>query len=853
MRRFLALVVLIGLAIPAGVSVTGCTRNPGGNTCNGEGYGLKTTDVSSIILQPQIAGISLAYGQTTQAQTPTAYGCKGDTIQVSGNAYTYGTSNNQLVDISPSGLICAGTWNRNSGGGIPDFTYCNFPAPLPNSGGLPYAVAYITATAHSVTSNPVPVYVHAPVTSVSLVGPQECQSQGAVAQLDAEACYATNGTQYELCAPASVSAARKYSCPGGLAPGVTSVPACPTSIGTMTFTVGTASVAKINSVNNQITAELPGTTAITASIAGSGSSAGYFSTCPPASITTTLANGATSGQVTQGVPQTMATTVYDTNGHQITGLALNYQSTNPLDISVAGGGAISASFPGVAAVTAICQPGLCNPAPINELGLNGTGLSIASNAVNIVTPGTASNYMWFAAPGASQYFVPVQQLTGTLGSTVRLPYVPNSFQMDQKGLTLYFGSPRELMTFSTTSNGLGQQSTAVPGIVLAVAPDDSRVLINDQARHLFYIYNPNTGQAASFPGMGNAAEWTPDAQTLYITDNSQLNTPASCPAPLITGHTDTLYVYNANTGWNEYPLPPSPLPADEIPSCSLPPNTAPPVSVQQTPAITIPSVGAFLRGFPTEARTWCPTGTVGNAASMTYYPLVDQEGVQSDALASTVEGHHILGAQWTAGGGITLSDIAISLPGPTVNGIPVPAACPVSTNPITQAQTLSPLNINVGAVHQVPLPVSNVTGVNQVLTGSTPVPISGGTGTSLAFVTYSGSGANATLAYYLPATGGAVGTVGTVALTGASSITAPLVGAFSPDNSYFFVSTAGDNEIHVIQIPTTIGGGKAPTDTQQLSPNLPACSQSTDAGCTYTGSSSIVPTTAIVVKPRPVT
>lgn len=853
MRRFLALVFLICLAVPAGVSITGCVRNPGANTCNGLGYGLKTTDVASIVMQPQIAGISLAYGQTVQAQIPAAYTCKEETVDVPFHNFSYGTSNNQLVDISPSGSICAGTWNRNSGGGIPDYTYCNAPSPQPATGGLPYSVAYITVSADSVTSNPVAVYVHAPVTSVSLVGPQQCQSQGAVAQLDAEACYSSNGTQYELCAPASVSANKGYSCPGKLAPGVTSVPVCPASIGTMTFSVGTSTVALINSTNNQITAQQPGTTAITASIAGSGSSAGYFSTCPPASITTTLANGATSGTVTQGVQQNLKTTVFDTKGQQITGLNLTYQSTNPLNITVGSGGSITSSFPGVASVTAICQPGICNPAPINELGVNGTGLSIASNPVNIVTPGTASNFVWFAAPGASQYFVPIQLLTGTVGSTVRLPYVPNSFVMDQKGISLYFGSPRELMIYSPLTNALGKQDTSVPGVVLTVAPDDSQVLINDQARHLFYLYNPSGGRATSFPGMGNAAQWTPDGKTLYITDNAELNTPASCPTPLITGHTNTLYVYNDNTGWNEYPLPPSPLPPNEIPSCTQQPNTAPPAPVQQAPAVMIPSVGAYLRGLPTEARTWCPSGTVGDASSMTYYPLGDTEAVQSDALAATVEGHHILGAQWMAGGGITLSDIAISVPGTTVNGITSPAACPVTTNPTTHVQTLSPLTVNATSVHQVSLPVSNAIGVNQVVTGSTPVPISGGTGTSLAFVTYNGTTPNATLPYYLPTTGGGVGSVGTVALTGASSITAPLVGTFSPDNTYFFVSTAGDNEIHYIKIPTSISSTSLPTDTKQVSPNLPACSPSTDGGCTYTGSDSIVPATAIVVKPRPVT
>jgi len=53
-------------------------RNPGANYCNGLGYGLKVGDVASIDLEPRTTGISLAFGQTEQASTPTAKDCKGD-------------------------------------------------------------------------------------------------------------------------------------------------------------------------------------------------------------------------------------------------------------------------------------------------------------------------------------------------------------------------------------------------------------------------------------------------------------------------------------------------------------------------------------------------------------------------------------------------------------------------------------------------------------------------------------------------------------------------------------------------------------------------------------------------------
>lgn len=888
MRRFLTLVGLLGLAIPAGVSISGCYRNPAGKYCPvTSGYGLLQTQVAAISLQPQTIGMSLAYGQTAQAPIPAATNCLGARVGLTQRNFIWGTTNNQLLDISPVGTLCAGTWNRNTGGGIADYTYCNPPNPLPTTGGLPYSVTYLTATYDSVSSNPFPVYIHAPVTSISLdvppppgtslpssgAGPaNQCYSQGQIAQLDAEACYYTtyNGVanQYELCAPASVSASGNYACPGGLA-GVKSVPVCESSIGTMNFSVANSVIASINSTNNQITAEQPGTTAITASIAGSGSSAGYFSTCPPASISVALANGATSGTVTQGVPLNLTTTVLDTRGNTITGLGITYQSTNPISIQ-AGAGSATATFPGSASITAICQPPACNSAPINELGFNGTGLPLSSNSINLTSPGTASDYLWLSAPGASQYFVPIELFAGTLGSTVRLPYVPNSMMMDQAGLNLYFGSPRELMTYSTATDKLSSQ-VGIPGVVLAVSPDGNHVLVNDQARHLFYLYPTSSGTTSTFSGMGNAAEWTPDSQTLYITDNSELNTPASCGSTLpITGHTDTLYVYNASTGWTTYPLPPSPLPPSEIPSCTAQPNTAAALpGPQQTPAILIPSVGAYLRGDPTDAHTWCASGTVGNQASIQSYPQGDSQPVQSDVLAATQQGHHVLGAAWNAGNTITLSDLAVTIPsGLTNNGISTPAQCQVTVNS-AGVQTMLPLTLT-STVTQQTIPGVSASSVNQVVTGSTPVPVSGSAGTSLAFITYNGTATGASLPYYLPAPGGAAGALRSVTLSDCAAtlangspnpaypcnamITGPIVGAFSPDNTIFFVSTAGDNEVHYISIPSSITSTSVPADTQQISPSLPGCDPSLDSGCTYTGTpGSIVPATAMAVKPRPKT
>jgi hypothetical protein len=785
MRRFFTLVCLLCLALPAGISISGCYRNPAGNFCNGLGYGLKDTDVASIDLEPRTTGLSMAFGQTRQVSSPTAKTCKGDSASV--GTYTYGSTNKQLVDISPTGNICAGTWNRNTGGGIADYTTCTAPNPLPSTGGLPYSSAYITASANAVTSNPVEVYVHAEVSAVTLAltGAQQCYSQSALAQLDAQACFSNGTSQVELCAPSTVT---NYACP--LPSGVTSVPSCSTAIGTLAYSVGTASVASINNETNQITAEQPGTTVITASVAGSGSSAGYFSTCPPKTISVTL-NGNTQATVTQGVQQNLTTSAIDTLGNPITGLALDYQSTDPVDLTVGSTGGVVPTFAGQASIYAVCQPPSCNPSPINQVGLYGTGMPVTSNPVNITAPGTASDFVWFAAPGQSQYFVPVELLSGTVGSTVRLPYVPNSMQMDKMGANLYFGSSHGLMVYSTGSNTLSKQDNAVPGVVLAVSPNNQTLLINDQTRQVFYVYAAAGNSTATYGGMGNAAAWTPDSKTLYITDSASLG----------AGHSDTLYVYSVASGWSTYDLSAS--------------------SGAQSLAITIPSVGAYLSGSSTVAHTWCPTGTVGNSASMSFYPQGDSVAAQTDVLAATTDGQHILGAAMV-GGGVTLSDIGVTIPSGQC-----PPAVGNALQPLTIAHTLN----------QQPLSKVSATALNQIVTS----PAS-----NLAFVTYTGTTPGALLPYYVPVAGGAAGTVNYLTLTGNSAITAPVAGAFSPDDKLFFVSTAGDNMIHYIGVTTL-------TDTQQISPNLPGCTPGADSGCVLTTPAAIVPATVITVKPRSTT
>ena len=392
------------------------------------------------------------------------------------------------------------------------------------------------------------------------------------------------------------------------------------------------------------------------------------------------------------------------------------------------------------------------------------------------------------------------------------------------------------MIYSTQSNNLSKQDNSVPGVVLAASPNSSYLLINDQVRGLFYLYNTAGGTISTFGGMGAAAAWTQDSNTLYIVDSAALG----------GNHTNTLYVHDANSGWSTYDLSAS--------------------GGAQNLAITVPGLGAYLSGNPTVAHTWCPSGTVGNNATIQFYPqpLTDSINfpIPTSVLGATSDGEHILGASLN-GSSITLNDIGVNIP-PT---LAYPAAeCPVTTAGTTQ--TLTPLSTNPALNGSVNLTgVTNAIAINQVATGTAPTTASVTNAVPVAFVTYSTPGTSttaATLPYYLPqSTPGVTGLVGYVTLAGSSSSTpptAPLTGTFSPDHSVFFVSTAGDNEVHFISIPPNLSLTSPPTDSQQLNPALPACTPvsagGNDAGCLYPTAPSpttVVPATVITVKPRSIT
>src|ERR1035437_4602790 len=160
---------------------------------------------------------------------------------------------------------------------------------------------------------------------------------------------------------------------------------------------------------------------------------------------------------------------------------------------------------------------------------------------------------------------------------------------------------------------------------------------------------------------------------------------------------------------------------------------------------------------------------------MSFYPQADSIARQIDILAATTDGAHILGAA-LAGGGITLTDLGISIPTSlSSSGIATPIACPTTTTgtPPNQVQTLNALHTNPTLIGSIAIPPSkaSATAINQLVASPE---------SNLAFITYTPNTAGSWLPYYNPNTNGTPGTLGYLQLTG-SAVTAPLAGAFTPD------------------------------------------------------------------------
>ncbi len=780
MRRFVTLVFLLLFTIPFGISISGCSKNNAAVYCQG-GSGPIIGQATSITLQPQIFGISLNFAQIGQVGTPSAIDCKGSSVSIS--SYTYGVfdangkADMTIADVVPTtGRLCAGTWNRNTGGGIPDFTTCN---PTNKTGTV-----YVTATGAGVASNPIPIFIHPIVTSVVLGNPtppancatdpdpsSNCCPLAALATVKADP-YVGNSCLSQ--GKTGQLVARAYR-------NATTLPAdnITCQVGHLTFTAQTTSVVTIDQ-NGVATAQAPGSSVISANLSNAGSSAGFFSTCPPISIAlsipSTTNTPTTSAVVNQNNVQPITSIAKDINGTVLTGLALEFVSTTPETIPAAAAGTVTPTFPGAAQITAICQPPTCNPSSFNQIGQFGNGKPVVSNPVNITTPGTNSTLLYIAST-QSRYLVPVDFTTKTVGAPVKLPYVPTSMVISTDGSSIYMGSATELMTFSATSNSLTKEDTTVTGNVLAISPDGTTLVVTDPTRQLIYLYSASGGISSTYGGVGTRAQFSPDSQTVYITTGT-VTTPATSTTPAVITPNNQLLVHSTFTGWTSTTLT---TPASDV-------------------AVTVPSVGAYFAGSSTTGHSQCPstTSTVNGVTTNDFYPLADTASVTTDRVSATNDGLHLLGATTS-----NVVDLGFKQTDPTKpSGLPT-GACPT---------TVAPTYFTANRTSTATVPLSGITAT--AITGVIPSSDS-----SIAIVTYNGSG---TLPAYAPATGA----ITNVTLTGTA--TAPVAGVISSDNATIYVGTSGDNAVHLIN-RSTLTDDATKTILPKLLQNINGVDQNTIA------------------------
>ena len=761
MRRFVGLLFFVFFAFPIGLSVAGCSKGAAVVYCNGSGYGPTTGQVKTITLAGNLTttGESLYYGQIGSALTASALDCDGNAVSIT--SYTFATTDNTIADINPgNGEVCAGTWNRSTGGGVGDYTICTPPVNPANH------TALITASGNGATSNSIQVFVHPPVTSVALGLPSsDCTNDPASncstcnpnligatppnpepATYSTTACISQNTTEQLV--------ARVYA-------GSTNI-SC--QVGPVAFALqGNTSVASVNA-QGVVTANQPGSALVTATVSNSSSAlnSGFVSTCPPASITLSAvgqAANASNINVAINSPQAFTAVVRDTKQAILQGVALEFNSTLPVNFPT-NSSTVTAAYPGSATITAVCQPPTCNPAPFSQIGYLGNGVPVTSNGITVTAPGTSSDVLYMGSLN-SQYLVSKDFTTGIQAAPVKLPYTPTSMVISQDGTTIYMGSAGGLMTVTTAASTVGATLQNIQGNVLAVAPNNSYAVMSDPTRGVVSLVTPSGTVFSTFGGVGTRAEWTPDSTTLYVTTN-----------------TNQLLTYSTFVGWESTPI-----------------NQTQYTDV----AVTVPNAGAYFAGAQTDGRSDCPS-TVVNSASLPptttniFSPLADTAAVPTDRIAFTNNGQHLLGA--TVQGAPTLQDIIVTLPTEVApSGLTTIAPCPfqATVNPgyFSDTHTSHPLaGISATAMNQV-VPSGN---------------------SSVAFVTYntpSGVSSNL-LPIYVPSTG----TLGNVTLSGGA--TDPVAGVFSTDNNTFYIGTAGDNLVHTIGVT-----GTSATDTGVITPALP--------------------------------
>ncbi len=487
---------------------------------------------TAVTISPSSA-ISLVPGQTqvfTGAPVP--------------NTFTFQSSDTRIVTIASNGQACAGTWN-------------SLTAPQVCTPG-PTGTAQITVSAVGVTSPPVTIYVHEPITNITIskVAGQpstisnQCLSKGTIHGpeswlLQANAFNGSNDITdsvgpftFQQINPGSANIVTLSALPAG--------------------TQGCAS-SQGQCLNQQVvTATTPGVGQVFASTGGFSSQPISIETCRVKSISIAAEGNVptnTSFVVNTNTSTTLNATVKDAADQTITGVPLTWSAGSPISVGVAGNnsGAVfgsvgTASSPAVGAGTVIasCTPPACNAGIKPSLPIypqaafsfqveNGSTTPAATPTVYATTTACTDPAANPTGATCNPTLVPITANSATASfaasTPIVLPASPNSLIFDN--------SPASAKAYlGVDSSNFGQQGLMVfdgttvtrlnnnAGKVLAISPDQSSVITSDtvDSPKQFFICSScsaasRTVTAFTVPAGGTgptAAAFSPDSLKAYI-------------------------------------------------------------------------------------------------------------------------------------------------------------------------------------------------------------------------------------------------------------------------------------------------------------------------------------------------
>jgi hypothetical protein len=821
MRRFVTFAVLLFFAIPFGVSISGCSHNIAPTYCNGQNSGVQVGQLTTLDLEPRLTGISLNQGEMGRVNSPSGKDCRGNSASASN--ITFASTNIFLVDVAPStGSLCAGTWNRNTGAGIADFTVCT---PATTNG-----VAYLTASAAGVVSNAIPAFVHPVVTSIVL-GPA---STNCTADPASDCVDLSQLSGFDTGTP--INTATAYSGTACLSQGQTAQLVART-FGTVApqFTITAFSVSSNVATFQTATQNLFAGESVTLSgfqnstflnlqtvvVSATGLTPTSFQ------ATLTHANLASTAETGQGI----APPIPNTDISNLVG-PLQFSAQNPSVVTIDANGVATAAQPGSSTISAnisqasstagffaTCPPKTIvlsvppsttaptGPVSVNQ---NTTQPLVATVTDTLGNPITSVQLEYVSTspttiPAGSNSIVPTFPSSAAI-TAICQPPTCNASPFNEIGLfgngtavtsnpvqiaatgtdfstVLYIASTQSqylLPVDFTTTNQVSPVRLPLAPNSLVLSEDLSTIYMGTPIEIMTYSTASNSVIKQDNSISGTVLAVAPDNSTIIVTDpvrgltylylsgggvsteyGGVANSASWSPdssTVYITTTDGRLLVHSTFTGWSSINLP----------------------NIATDVAITVPNAGVYLGGNPVDVRTNCPATTIngiglGQTTSNVFYPdLGPVAGVNASQLAATNDGLHILGASTAA-----FTDIATNKKS---------GGCPVAF-----ASSPGPA-LSIAA--------AGAANVNSVLVTSD---------SAFSFVTYQGTGG------VVPQYAVGTSTLTNIALQKTSNGT-PLdavSGVISADNNTLFIGSEGDNLVHRLARGTT---GFADT----LTPIVPA-------------------------------